>query len=94
MTTLNQPARGTWLSLLAGVLLGALLMLVGLAQAGRLAPSRPEVLVALAQTLEVEHQRVDLLLAQKDIAGAIAASWSGVRGSIFGWSRRRRSRRP
>lgn len=61
------------LSLLAGVLLGALLMLVGLAQAGRLAPSRPEVLVALAQTLEVEHQHVDLLLKQKDVAGAIAA---------------------
>lgn len=69
----RMPARGTWMSLLAGVMLGALLMLVGLAQAGRLAPSRPEVLVALAQTLEVEHQRVDLLLAQKDIAGAIAA---------------------
>ena len=71
--TLTRPARNTWLSLLAGLVLGALLMLVGLAQAGRLAPSRPEVLVALAQTLEVEHQRVDLLLAQKDIAGAIAA---------------------
>ena len=61
------------LNLLAGLLLGALLMLVGLAQAGRLAPARPEVLVALAQTLEVEHQRVDLLLAQKDVAGAISA---------------------
>ena len=61
------------LSMLAGTLLGAVLMLVGLAQAGRLAPSRPEVLVALAQTLEVEHQHVDLLLKQKDIAGAIAA---------------------
>ena len=61
------------LSLLAGLLLGALLMFMGLAQAGRLAPARPEVLVALAQTLEVEHQRVDLLLAQKDVAGAISA---------------------
>ena len=61
------------LSLLAGLLLGALLMFMGLAQAGRLAPARPEVLVALAQTLEVEHQRVDLLLEQKDVAGAIAA---------------------
>ena len=61
------------LSLLAGAVLGALLMLVGLAQAGRLAPSRPEVLVALAQTLEVEHQHIDLLLKQKDVAGAIAA---------------------
>jgi hypothetical protein len=61
------------LNLLAGLLLGALLMLVGLAQAGRLAPARPEVLVALAQTLEVEHQRVDVLLKQKDVPGAIAA---------------------
>ena len=72
-----SPARHrrltSGLSLLAGVLLGALLMLVGLAQAGRLAPAQPQVLVALAQSLEVEHQRVDLLLAQKDVAGAIAA---------------------
>lgn len=72
MTTLSHRKTSA-LSLLAGVLLGALLMLVGLAQAGRLAPSRPEVLVALAQTLEVEHQHIDLLLKQKDVAGAIAA---------------------
>jgi tetratricopeptide (TPR) repeat protein len=66
--------RVSWVSLLAGLLLGALLMLVSLAQAGRLAPPpRPEVLVALAQNLEVEHQRVDLLLKQKDLAGAVAA---------------------
>ncbi len=71
--TLARPWPSTWLSLLAGLVLGAVLMLVGLAQAGRLAPARPELLVALAQTLEVEHQRVDLLLAQKDVAGAIAA---------------------
>lgn len=62
-----------WISLLLGTALGAGLMLAGLAQAGRLAPARPEVLVALAQTLEAEHQRVDLLLKQKDPAGAIAA---------------------
>ncbi len=61
------------LSLLAGLMLGAVLMLVSLAQAGRLAPAQPEVLVTLAQTLEVEHRRVDVLLAQNDIAGAIAA---------------------
>jgi hypothetical protein len=71
MTMSHRTTSG--LSLLAGVLLGGLLMLVGLAQAGRLAPSRPEVLVALAQTLEVEHQHIDLLLKQKDIGGAIAA---------------------
>lgn len=66
--------RVSWFSLLAGLLLGACIMLAGLAQAGRLtAPAKPEVLVALAQTLEVEHKRVDLLLSQKDYAGAIAA---------------------
>lgn len=66
--------RVSWISLLAGVLLGACIMLVSLAQAGRLAPPpRPEVLVALAQTLQSEHQRVDLLLKQKDVPGAIAA---------------------
>jgi hypothetical protein len=62
-----------WLSLLLGGCLGAALMLAGLAQAGRLAPSKPEVLVTLAQTVEAEHRRVDLLLKQKDIPGAIAA---------------------
>jgi hypothetical protein len=66
--------RFSWLSLLAGLVLGACIMLVSLAQAGRLAPPpKPEVLVALAQTLETEHARVDLLLKQKDVAGAIAA---------------------
>ncbi len=74
MTTFFTHRRATsGLSLLAGLLLGALLMFMGLAQAGRLAPARPEVLVALAQTLEVEHQRIDLMLAQKDVTGAIAA---------------------
>ena len=74
MTTIFTGRRITsGLSLLAGLLLGALLMFMGLAQAGRLAPARPDVLVALAQTLEVEHQRIDLLLAQKDVAGAITA---------------------
>lgn len=61
-------------TLLAGVLLGACLMFVGLARAGRLAPPpRPEVLVSLAQTLEVEHRRVDVLLSQEKFAEAIAA---------------------
>lgn len=64
----------SWISLVAGMALGAALMLAGLAQAGRLAPApKPEVLVTLAQTLEAEHRRVDLLLKQKDVAGAIAA---------------------
>lgn len=62
------------LSLLAGAALGAFLMLVGLAQAGRLAPPpNPEALVTLAQTLDGEHRHVDLLLKQKNYAGAIAA---------------------
>ena len=74
MTTIPTGHRArSGLTLLAGLLLGALLMFMGLAQAGRLTPARPEVLVALAQTLEVEHQRIDLMLGQKDIAGAIRA---------------------
>lgn len=56
-----------------GMMLGALAMLVGLAQAGRLAPSQPETVVALGQLLDAEHRRVDLLLERDDVAGAIAA---------------------
>jgi tetratricopeptide (TPR) repeat protein len=59
------------LTLVCGFLLGALTMLVGLAQAGKLAPSRPDALVALAQTVEVEHRRIDLLLERGNVAGAI-----------------------
>lgn len=72
-STAPRP-RFSWLSLFAGAALGAAIMLGGLAQAGRLAPApKPEVLVALAQTVEAEHRRVDLLLKQKDVPGAIAA---------------------
>lgn len=64
----------TWVALAAGVLLGAVMMFVGLAQAGRIAPRpQPEVVVNLAQTLEVEHKRVDLLVEQEKFAEAIAA---------------------
>lgn len=74
MTRTTTTRRVSWISLLAGALLGAFIMLVGLAQAGRLAPPpNPEKLVALAQDLQVEHKRVDLLLKQKDVPGAIAA---------------------
>mgnify|MGYP003377935311 CR=1 FL=1 len=62
-----------WLTLAVGLVLGAGSMLVGLAQAGRLAPARPDALVVLAQTVEVEHRRIDLLLERGDEAGAIAA---------------------
>lgn len=62
-----------WTTLLLGFVLGGGSMLVGLAQAGRLAPARPDVLVALAQMVEVESRRVDLLIERDDIAGAIAA---------------------
>jgi hypothetical protein len=48
-------------------------MLVGLAQAGRLAPAQPQALVALAQLVETEHRRVDLLIERGDVAAAIAA---------------------
>lgn len=65
-------ARGL-LSVALGMMLGALAMLVGLAQAGRLAPSEPETVVALGQLLEAEHRRVDLLIDNEDFAGAIAA---------------------
>jgi hypothetical protein len=62
-----------WLSLALGMVIGALAMLVGLAQAGRLTPKEPEVVVALGQLLDAEHRRVDLMLARGDVAGAIAA---------------------
>lgn len=65
--------RRSLLSLVAGVVLGALAMLVGLAQAGKLAPQRPEAVVALAQMLDAEHRRVDVMIQAGDIAGAIAA---------------------
>ncbi|MDC0670249.1 hypothetical protein [Nannocystis radixulma] len=66
--------RHTWIATLLGAVVGAGVMLAGLAQAGRLAPApRPEVLVTLAQTVDAEHKRVDLLIKQRDYAGAIAA---------------------
>jgi tetratricopeptide (TPR) repeat protein len=61
------------LGVVMGAVLGAALMLVGLAQAGRLMPDDPEALVALAQLLETEHRRIDLLIEREDIAGAIEA---------------------
>ncbi len=60
-------------SLVGGILIGALAMFVGLAQAGKLAPEQPEAVVALAQLLDAEHRRVDVLLEKEDVAGAIAA---------------------
>jgi len=71
--TLASPATARWLTLALGFVLGGGSMLVGLAQAGRLAAARPEALVAVAQMVEVEHRRVDLLLERGDEAGAIAA---------------------
>ena len=65
--------RRTVLSLTAGILIGAFAMLVGLAQAGKLAPERPEAVVALAQMLDAEHRRVDLMIEKGDVAAAIAA---------------------
>ena len=58
-------------SVLLGVVLGAGSMLVGLAQAGRLRPEQPEVLVALAQDVEVVHRKVDLLLESGEVQAAI-----------------------
>lgn len=60
--------------LLTGAILGAALMFGGLALAGKLrAPDDPEVLVALAQTIETTDKKVDVMLARGDVAGAIAA---------------------
>jgi hypothetical protein len=56
-----------------GVVLGALAMLVGLAQAGRLTPREPAPVVARGQLLGAEHRRIDLLIERGDVAGAIAA---------------------
>jgi len=73
---MTVSARG-WvtrmLPVLAGMMLGGLLMLVGLAQAGRLAGKDPEAVVALAQQMQVLHRKVDLQLRAKDVAGAIEA---------------------
>ncbi|MGB1013851.1 MAG: hypothetical protein ACPG4T_06945 [Nannocystaceae bacterium] len=71
----RHPRRlPTWVAVFAGLVLGGVLMLMGLAKAGRLAaPPPPEVLVSLAQTLDVEHQRVDLLVDQGNYTEAIAA---------------------
>jgi len=57
---------------LLGILVGVGLTFTGLARAGRLAPSRPEAIVSLAQLLEVEHRRVDLLLDRGDTQRALA----------------------
>ncbi len=65
-------------TLALGMGLGAAAMFAGLAQADRLAPARPDVLVALGQRLEVEHRAVDLKVDSGDIAGAIA-SLEGLR---------------
>lgn len=70
----GTPGRARRLLPLAlGMLIGALAMLVGLAQAGRLSPKEPQVVVALGQLLDAEHRRVDLMLERGDVAGAIAA---------------------
>lgn len=61
----------TLVTLLAGLMLGVVLTVVSLAQAGRLAPERPATLVALGQMLETEHRRVDLLLSRGKVAEAI-----------------------
>lgn len=58
-------------TLAIGMVLGAGAMFVGLAQADRIAPARPDVLVALGQRLEVQHRAVDLKVDKGDIAGAI-----------------------
>ena len=58
-------------TLAIGMLLGAAGMFVGLAQADRIAPARPDVLVALGQRVEVEHRAVDLKVGRGDFVGAV-----------------------
>lgn len=70
---LQRGQRMSLSTLLVGMVLGAGGMFVGLAQADRIAPSRPDVLVALGQRLDVEHRAVDLRVEKGDIAGAIAS---------------------
>lgn len=75
---ISAPGRGRgWivrlLPVAAGMVLGALVMLVGLAQAGRLAPQDPQAIVALAQQVQTVHRKVDLLLQGNDVEAAIEA---------------------
>ena len=70
---MTRRRGGSLPTLLMGMVLGAGGMFVGLAQADRIAPSKPEVLVALGQRLDVEHRAVDLQVDKGDIAGAIAS---------------------
>ena len=70
---MTRRRGGSLPTLLMGMVLGAGGMFVGLAQADRIAPSKPEVLVALGQRLDVEHRAVDLQVEKGDIAGAIAS---------------------
>ncbi len=72
MTSTSRRLKGL-MPVALGMLLGALAMLVGLAQAGRLAPSQPDRVVALGQLLDAEHRNVNLLVERNDVAGAIAA---------------------
>lgn len=72
-----RPGAGRvrgWVMLVAGVLLGGFLTVVGIASAGKLTPPKdPEVLVTLGQLLETEHRRIDLMLENGDLPGAIKA---------------------
>ncbi len=60
-------------AVVAGMILGGVLTVVGLAQAGRLAPQRPDALVSLGQLLEAEHRRVDLFMERGEVEEAIGA---------------------
>ncbi|MEZ4381023.1 MAG: tetratricopeptide repeat protein [Nannocystaceae bacterium] len=63
------------LAAVIGVVVGGLLTFGGLQLAGFIAapPAKPELLVTLGQTLDAEHQRVDVLLGKGDTAAALAA---------------------
>ncbi|MEZ4451457.1 MAG: hypothetical protein R3B09_18450 [Nannocystaceae bacterium] len=63
------------LAMAVGLVLGVALTYGGLRLGDRLvrAPERPDLLLTLGQTLDVEHQRADVLVAQGKIAEAIDA---------------------
>lgn len=74
---MHERQKSRWkqiATLVTGVVLGVGLTLVTNSFAGPMKPpSNPEALVALAQLMDTEHRRVDLLLEKGDVAGAIGA---------------------
>src|SRR5690606_32554836 len=72
--TMNADKLRAMGQVLTGLVLGVVMTVGGFALAGKLrAPDDPDVLVALAQTIDTTDKKVDVMLARGDVAGAIAA---------------------